>query len=122
MSTAPPVNAAALARRGLKPFLALLAVAMGGAAVAGVLVARRDAAQAFDETAPRFATLSQLIPSYPDSHFFPMGESLAVAGVEREMGYAMTPDPPRKVADRYEGIWQSQGLRWSAARRTTRSG
>ena len=98
-------------RRGSRLFLVLLAVACGGAAVAGILVSRRDAAQAFNEASPRFASLGRLIPAYPDSRFFPMGESLAISGVEREMGYAVTLDSPRKVADRYEAIWQSQGFR-----------
>jgi hypothetical protein len=76
-----------------------------------VFVARHEAAQAYNEQAPRFESLSQLIPFYPGTRFFPMGESIAVAGVTREMGYAITSDSIRKVGDRYEAIWQSQGFK-----------
>ena len=102
---------AGISRRLFKRALAVFVVAVGGAAVAGVLVARHQAAQAFDERAPRFESLSELVPFYPGTRFYPMGESVAVAGVSRELGYAVTHDPIQKVGDRYDAIWQSQGFK-----------
>ena len=101
-----PLVRAFLGRR----FAAIFFAGCAAAAVAGVLVAHHEDAQALNETSERFVNLSHLIPSYPDAHFFPMGESLGVSGLWREMGYAITPDRPRKVADRYEAIWTSQGF------------
>jgi hypothetical protein len=98
-------------RRRLPAFAVLFVVACCGAAAAGVLIARRESAQAYDEPAPRFTALGRLVPRYPDSHFFPMGESIMVAGIGRELGYALTTDSTRKVADYYEAIWRSQGFK-----------
>jgi hypothetical protein len=92
-------------------FFALLVFAMAAAAGAGVLTARRDAAEAFAEPVHRLAHLPELVPAYPRSFTFPLGESVQVSGMPREMAYALTDDGPWKVADRYEAIWQSQGFR-----------
>ncbi len=91
--------------------VAVFAVALGVAALAGVLVARHDEAQAFAERLVTSATLARHVPPYPDSRAMPLGETVHVSGVARELAYALTVDAPDKVADRYEGIWRSQGLR-----------
>jgi hypothetical protein len=92
-------------------FAGLFVLAVAAAAVAGVLVARGEPAQAYGEQLQRFAHLSKLVPIYPGATFYPLGETVHVGGLEREMGYARTPDPPWKVGERYQGIWESQGLR-----------
>lgn len=91
-------------------FVGLFALLCGGSAVFGVLTARRDAAQAYNERAPAYAPQGKYIPDYPGARFYPLGDSLSTEGVERQLGYALTPDLPHKVASRYEGIWHSQGL------------
>ncbi|MBI5510978.1 MAG: hypothetical protein HY903_19630 [Deltaproteobacteria bacterium] len=106
--------------RRLLALIAIGAVLVAGAAVAGVLAARREVAKARADEAPTFANLSRLVPAYPGARFFPMGEALRTAGVWREMGYALTEDSVRQVADRYEGIWRSQG--YAVERRGTGAG
>ncbi|MFC1611178.1 hypothetical protein ACFL6C_09475 [Myxococcota bacterium] len=88
----------------------VLVAGVAVAAMAGVLVARHEHAQAYGEQLQRFEMLTKLIPPYPAAFFYPMGEDLHVDGVSREMAYAMTEDPPRKVADRYEAVFGSQGF------------
>ncbi len=95
----------------LRRYGAVLGVAVALAAAAGVLTARQGQLIAYSERPPRFASLDQLVPPYPDAIFYPMGDELRVDGVTREMGYATTPDSATKVADRYEAIWHSQGFR-----------
>lgn len=90
--------------------MAFFGLAFAGSAAAGVLTSMRDEAVADSERPPRFDKLLSLVPAYPNAYFYPMGERLMTEGVEREMGYALTSDPPRKVADRYESIWHTQGF------------
>jgi hypothetical protein len=90
-------------------FVILFVTGITGAAVAGILTARHNVAQAYGERPPQLGKIGGLIPAYPDAPFFPMGQALHVDGVDREMAYAVTVDPPETVADRYEAIWTSQG-------------
>ncbi len=86
----------------------LVPVALGGAAVLGVLTARHGVAEAYAERSPQLGKIKDLMPQYPNMTFYPMGQSLHVAGVDREMAYGTTVDAPFKVAERYEAIWESQ--------------
>lgn len=86
-------------------------VGLLGASVAGILTAQMKQAEAYSERPPVLGRVADLIPLYPNTRFLPMGTNIHVDGVSREMAYATTPDPPHKIADRYEGIWVSQGFR-----------
>jgi len=99
-----------ISSRRRRAFATAFAISIAGAAVAGVLVARGELAQAYGESLQRFERLSKVIPLYRDSSFYPMGKGLHVDGVSREMAYAVTSDPVWKVADWYEGLWTSQGF------------
>jgi hypothetical protein len=94
-----------------RAFAGTFAMAVTVAAIAGVLTARSEHAQAYGEQLQRFEHLSKLVPMYPGASFLPLGESVHVGGLGREMGYALTDDSPWKVGERYQGIWESQGLR-----------
>ncbi len=95
----------------LRRFAGVFVFAVAAAAVAGVLTARGDRAEAYGEQRQRFVRLSKLVPIYPGALFYPLGDSVHSGGLDREMAYARTEDPPWKVAERYQGIWESQGLR-----------
>ncbi|MBI3179858.1 MAG: hypothetical protein HYZ27_09375 [Deltaproteobacteria bacterium] len=100
-----------MSRKMLRRYGAVLGVALAVAAAAGVLTARQSELVAYSERPPRFTSLDQLVPPYPEAVFYPMGDELRVDGVSREMGYATTLDSATKVADRYEAIWHSQGFK-----------
>ncbi len=88
---------------------AVTIVALAGSAGFGVFTAWLGEVEAEGSQPPRFELLQKEIPPYPNAFFFPMGRDLHTNGSPREMGYAVSEDPPRKVADRYEAIWNSRG-------------
>lgn len=89
--------------------LALYATALVASAIAGIFAARRELAAA-GGLPPPVEAVSRAVPPYPGAPFYALGEELHVDGWARRMAYALTPDAPRRVADRYEAVWRSQGL------------
>lgn len=79
-------------------------------AIAGVWSARVPEAQAYAE-ALSTAEVQKLVPHYPGAQLLDLGGPVHVDGQPRRLAYALTPDSPHKVADRYAGVFQSQGLR-----------
>lgn len=86
-------------------------MALAASAVLGIFTAWLEDLEAGGSAPPRFEWLQDEIPPYPGAFYYPLGRDLHTNGIPREMGYAVTEDPARKVADRYEAVWQSQGRR-----------
>ncbi len=79
-------------------------------ALVGVLSVEMNSLQAYSESISRFTNLHKLIPAHPGSVFLPMGDEVDVGGWSREMGYALTKDSAFKVAERYQAIFEGEGL------------
>ncbi len=92
-------------------WITVAVIALTCSAVFGVFTAWLDNLEAEGSLPPRFVWLQNEIPPYPNAFFFPMGQEMHTNGIPREMGYALTRDSPRKVADRYEAVWTDEGQR-----------
>jgi hypothetical protein len=51
-----------------------------------------------------------LIPNYPGSHLYPLGQGVHINGQERQLSYALSNDHPEKIIGYYEGLFRAQGL------------
>ena len=53
---------------------------------------------------------STLMPVYPNSNIFPIGESIQFNNENLKIAYFLTYDSPLKVTEYFQSIWESQGL------------
>lgn len=97
-------------RQSWRAWMALYCVGLALAAVAGVLTARPPAAQALAPAPSRVPHLDRLVGAYPQAALLPLGDTLMIDGVGREMAYSLTPDAPRTVAAFYTRAWKRQEL------------
>lgn len=94
----------------MKRYVWLAASLLTGSTVVGVLSARAPTAQAYGE-ALSTREVQKLVPHYPGAQLLDLGGPVHVDGQSRRLAYALTPDAPRKVAERYAGVFASQGLK-----------